>query len=209
MFQEKADQEGMISVFFEEIDQLRLRVSEERMGFLHAFDRALFGSGDDPFELLVVILFVDGVAHPAPVLLISGTVGFQLVDVLPQLHGFMENGSDCQIEKPLPFRKRFRRVAECPVGDFLEVIKETLSLIVHPMPDIRETELLFLIFSENVLESDFREEETPHNGQRISIISILGHPFHRISSWFQRHQYNRPLAFCEGRSSALPGKGLT
>lgn len=209
MFQKEANQEGMVSVFFEEIDQLRLRVSEERTGLLDAFDRALFGPGDDPFELLLVIFFVIGVAHPAPVLLILGTIGFQLVDVLPQLHSFMKNGSDRQIEKPLPFRKGFRTVAESTMAGFLELIKKALSLIVNPMPDIRETELPFLIFSENVLESDFREEETPHNGQRISIISILGHPFHRISSWFQRNQYNRPLAFCEGRSSAPPGKGLT
>ena len=209
MFQEEADQEGMVSVFFEEIDQLRLRVSEERVGLLHAFGRPLFGFGDDPFELLLVVLFVGGVAHPAPVLLISGTIGFQLVDVLPQLHGFMKNGSDRQIEKPLPFRNGFRAVAENPVANFLQVIKKTLSLIVHPMPDIRETELPLLIFSENFLESDFGEKETPHDGQRISIMSILGHPFHGISSWFQRYQYNRPLVVCEERSSAPLGKGLT
>ena len=97
----------------------------------------------------------------------------------------MKNGSDRQIEKPLPFRDSFPVVSESPVADFLEVIEGVLSSIIHPLPDIRETELPPSVFSEDVLESSFREKEPLHNGKRISVMIILSDPFHAISSRFQ------------------------
>jgi hypothetical protein len=49
----------------------------------------------------------------------------------------MENGSDGKIKKPFVFMNRsLSHRPENGMTLFLQVVKETLSFVIHPIPDI-------------------------------------------------------------------------
>jgi len=124
-------------------------------------------------------LFIDRIPGLQFILEILGAVDFELINILPQFHGFMKNGPDGQVKEPfLPMERVCRRKPKNGMAVLFEQIEETIPSIIDPVFNIREMKLVSLVFFEDFLKGNLGQEEPPNHFQYLSVPKPLGFSLH-------------------------------
>jgi hypothetical protein len=92
---------------------------------------------------------------------IAGTIDFELINVLPQFHAFMEDRADCEVEEPfLSMKGPCPHVPKNRMAPFFEKVEKALTPIIYPILNIRELEATFLELLEDFLKGNLGLKES-------------------------------------------------
>jgi hypothetical protein len=159
---QKSDQKIIVLITLDEIQKLIQDIGEKGGNIGHSLSNRLFCPQDDFLKSLQENLLMRTVSEAY--IGIARLIRIDLIEVLSELHGFVEHGTYSEIEQFLSAGGRsVIAISKQDVTILLEAVKKTFTSIVDQRLNMTETELPMAMESFNLPMNNRRFQEIVHD----------------------------------------------